>query len=92
HILYGPWHPLFLAKFGATLDHISGGRWGVNVVTGFDPGEARMFGKPQIEHDLRYEMADEFTGLMEELWAATGNVSREGRHWKLEEAFVSPRP
>lgn len=92
HILYGPWHPLFLAKFGATLDHISGGRWGVNVVTGFDPGEARMFGKPQIEHDQRYEMADEFTGLMEELWSATGNVTREGRHWKLDEAFVSPRP
>ena len=28
HVLFGPWHPLHLAKFGATLDHISGGRWG----------------------------------------------------------------
>ena len=43
HVLFGPWHPLHLAKFGATLDHISGGRWGINVVTGYDPREARMF-------------------------------------------------
>jgi len=30
HVLFGPWHPLHLAKFGATIDHISGGRWGIN--------------------------------------------------------------
>ena len=44
HVLFGPWHPLHLAKFGATIDHISGGRWGINVVTGYAPSEARMFG------------------------------------------------
>jgi FMNH2-dependent dimethyl sulfone monooxygenase len=32
HVLYGPWHPLHFAKFCATLDHISKGRWGINVV------------------------------------------------------------
>jgi len=35
HVLYGSWHPLYLAKFAATVDHISGGRWGLNVVTLF---------------------------------------------------------
>ena len=34
HVLYGPLHPLHIAKYGATLDHISKGRWGINVVTG----------------------------------------------------------
>ena len=43
HVLYA-WHPLHLAKFGAALDHISGGRWGINVVTGYKPSEYRMFG------------------------------------------------
>ena len=43
------------AKFGATIDHISGGRWGINVVTGYSPKEARMFGGKHIEHDRRYE-------------------------------------
>jgi FMNH2-dependent dimethyl sulfone monooxygenase len=43
HILYGSWHPLYLAKFGATIDHISHGRWGLNVVTGFVPSEAHVW-------------------------------------------------
>ena len=55
HVLFGPWHPLQLAKFGATIDHISGGRWGINVVTGYAPREARMFGGEHIEHNSRYE-------------------------------------
>ena len=63
HVLFGPWHPLHIAKFGATIDHISGGRWGINVVTGYSPREARMFGGQHIEHDRRYEMAEEFTDI-----------------------------
>src|SRR5262249_48574212 len=67
HILYG-WHPLHLAKFAASLDHMSGGRWGLNVVTGYKKSEYAMFGLDQIPHDLRYEMADEFTDFMRRLW------------------------
>lgn len=92
HVLYGPWHPLHLAKFAATLDHISGGRFGINMVTGYAPREPRMFGTTQIEHDERYARADEFIGIVERLWSSTENVTIDGRYWKLEEAFVSPRP
>ncbi|RYF50282.1 MAG: LLM class flavin-dependent oxidoreductase, partial [Comamonadaceae bacterium] len=56
HVLYG-WHPVHLAKYGACIDHISGGRWGLNVVTGYKPSEYRMFGLDPIEHELRYSMA-----------------------------------
>jgi FMNH2-dependent dimethyl sulfone monooxygenase len=92
HVLYGPWHPLYLAKLGATIDHISNGRWGLNVVTGFVPSEARMFGNEQIDHDQRYAMAEEFTELMQALWASQENVSREGQYWRLIDAFVTPKP
>lgn len=92
HVLYGSWHPLYLAKFGATIDHISGGRWGLNVVTGFVPSEARMFGNEQIAHDTRYEMAGEFTDLMEALWASSENLTMAGQHWKLIDAYVTPKP
>jgi dimethylsulfone monooxygenase len=92
HILYGPWHPLHLAKFAASLDHISNGRFGVNVVTGYAPREPRMFGAAQIEHDERYLRADEFTDILKRLWAATDNVSYAGRYWRLEDAYVTPRP
>ncbi|KAF1042670.1 MAG: Pyrimidine monooxygenase RutA [Herbaspirillum frisingense] len=92
HVLYGPWHPLHLAKFGATLDHISGGRWGINMVTGHIRTEAEMFGQVAQEHDLRYQMADEFVGIAKRLWSDDENLTLEGRFWKLKDAFVSPKP
>jgi FMNH2-dependent dimethyl sulfone monooxygenase len=92
HVLYGPWHPLHLAKFGATLDHISGGRWGVNVVTGYAAREPRMFGMTRPEHDLRYAMSDEFVDIMKNLWHDDHNLDFTGQWWKLEDAYVSPRP
>ena len=91
HILYA-WHPLHLAKFGAALDHISGGRWGINVVTGYKPSEYRMFGLDTIDHDLRYDMADEFTTILERLWDEDEDLTFDGRFWKTEKAFLAPKP
>jgi FMNH2-dependent dimethyl sulfone monooxygenase len=92
HVLYGPWHPLHFAKFGATLDHISKGRWGVNVVTGHRTVEHEMFGWPQIEHDRRYELADEFLAVVQHLWAADENSSYTGESWQMKGAYVTPKP
>jgi FMNH2-dependent dimethyl sulfone monooxygenase len=92
HVLFGPWHPLHLAKFGATIDHISGGRWGINVVTGYAPSEARMFGGRQIEHDRRYEMAAEFTDILNRLWGEAEDLTLQGKFWSVEKAFVTPKP
>ena len=92
HVLYGPWHPMHLAKFGATLDHISGGRWGANIVTGHIPREARMFGQVRPEHSKRYEMADVFMTRLKELWAATENMTVDGPYWSMENAFCTPKP
>jgi FMNH2-dependent dimethyl sulfone monooxygenase len=91
HILYG-WHPLHLAKLGATIDNMSNGRWGLNVVTGYKQSEFEMFGLEPIEHDLRYDMADEFTTIMERLWQEDEELTFEGRFWKTKSAFVSPKP
>ncbi|HEY0123699.1 MAG TPA: LLM class flavin-dependent oxidoreductase [Rhizobium sp.] len=93
HVLYGPWHPLHLAKFGATLDHITGGRWGINVVTGHRAVEHEMFGWPRIEHDKRYDLAAEFLEVVQRLWSDTENFSYEGESsWKLGGGFVTPKP
>ena len=93
HVLYGPWHPLHLAKFGATLDHISGGRWGINVVTGHRAVEHEMFGWDRIEHDRRYELAAEFIEVLQRLWTDTENFSFKGQSsWTLGGAFVTPKP
>ncbi|MDO9712878.1 LLM class flavin-dependent oxidoreductase [Paracraurococcus lichenis] len=92
HVLYGPWHPLHFAKYTATLDHISGGRSGVNIVTGHRAVEHEAFGWPRIDHDRRYELAAEFVDVVQRLWAAEENLSYEGARWSLREAFVTPKP
>ena len=91
HVLYGPWHPMHLAKFGATLDHISGGRWGANIVTGHIPREAAMFGMVRPDHERRYEMADVFTTRLRQLWSATENLTVDGPFWSMKDAFVTPK-
>ncbi|TDZ35064.1 FMNH(2)-dependent dimethylsulfone monooxygenase [Colletotrichum spinosum] len=94
HVLYGPLHPLHVAKYGATLDHIAKGRWGINVVTGHRAVEHEMFGRQRIEHDERYQMAGELFDVVHSLWGETENVSYRGRvsPWRLENAWVTPKP
>ena len=91
HVLYG-WHPLHLAKFGATLDHMTGGRWGLNLVTGFRPNEIDMFGLDPIPRDERYVRAAEFTEIMDQLWRSETDVTFEGDYWSVKDAYVSPKP
>jgi FMNH2-dependent dimethyl sulfone monooxygenase len=91
HILYG-WHPLHLAKFAATIDNMSQGRWGLNVVTGYKKSEFEMFGLAPIEHDHRYVMADEFTTIMKRLWQEDEDLTFAGKFWSMKGAFVAPKP
>ena len=91
HVLYGL-HPLHVAKYGAVIDHMSGGRWGINVVTGYKEKEPRMFGLEPIGRDERYERASEFTELMKLLWTRDENLDFDGRWWSTGQAFVAPKP
>lgn len=93
HVLYGPLHPLHLAKWGATLDHISGGRWGINVVTGHRAVEHEMFGWGRLDHDRRYALAAEFLEVVQRLWGDGENFSFQGESsWRLGGGYVSPKP
>lgn len=91
HVLYS-WHPLHLAKLGATMDHMTGGRWGLNLVTGFRPNEIDMFGLDPIPRDERYVRAAEFTDMLDALWRAEEDISWSGDYWSLKDAYVSPKP
>ena len=63
-------YPPFLgARLGATLDHITEGRVGLNIVTASGHRAAQNYGLDQhIEHDMRYEMADEWMQVADLLW------------------------
>jgi long-chain alkane monooxygenase len=61
--------PYQVARLMMTLDHLSGGRAGWNVVTGSNDRAAQNFGHDgQPQHDVRYDMADEFVAAVRELW------------------------
>src|SRR5262249_27021709 len=61
--------PYHVARKFASLDHLSGGRAGWNVVTSFTDGEARNFGRDRNpDHADRYERAREFVTVVRGLW------------------------
>ncbi len=92
HVTY-KFHPLHIAKLGATIDVVSKGRWGLNVVTGSsNRRENLMFGQQPLDHDLAYDMADEFVTLMKWLWASDEPIDFEGEFYQSFDAVVRPRP
>jgi FMN-dependent oxidoreductase (nitrilotriacetate monooxygenase family) len=63
---YPPFH---VARTFATLDHLSGGRAAWNVVTSVNDGEAQNYGvEHHLDHDARYDRADEFLEATTGLW------------------------
>ena len=62
-------HPYILARRFSTLDHLTGGRIGWNIVTGYLNSAAKGVGLPQQpEHDTRYEIAEEYMQIVYKLW------------------------
>ena len=63
------YHPFLAARLGVTLDHLTEGRAGFNVVTSVSHRVAQNFGlEKMIDHDLRYEMAGEWMDACTALW------------------------
>jgi long-chain alkane monooxygenase len=63
------YHPYLAARLGVTLDHLTKGRVGLNVVTSVSHRVAQNFGLDKhIDHDLRYEMATEWMDACTALW------------------------
>lgn len=60
--------PFTIARQFASLDLISGGRAGWNAVTSPLEGSGRNYGRPHPEHELRYEIADEYLDVIKGLW------------------------
>lgn len=84
--------PYNLARYIASIDRISGGRVGWNVVTTSDAPSAANFGRDLPLHDTRYDIADEYLQVVQALWdswedgaviadAATGQyIDKAKRH------------
>ena len=58
-----------LPGLGAIIDHVSGGRFGMNLVAGWNELEFGMFGIEQQPHDDRYAAAAEWLDIIERRWS-----------------------
>jgi alkanesulfonate monooxygenase SsuD/methylene tetrahydromethanopterin reductase-like flavin-dependent oxidoreductase (luciferase family) len=87
-------HPVVAAKLMTTVDHVTNGRFGVNVVCGggFFTREAPMFGAPRLEHDLAYEYAAEWLDVCRRLWTSDAEFDYDGRFFQLRGLFHEPKP
>jgi alkanesulfonate monooxygenase SsuD/methylene tetrahydromethanopterin reductase-like flavin-dependent oxidoreductase (luciferase family) len=84
-------HPLFAAKQAATIDNISHGRFGLNVVCGWFRPEIEMFGIEQREHDDRYRMADEWLRCIKRAWTEQ-DFDHTGEFYRIKGGFLLPKP
>jgi len=85
-------HPVLAAKMVATADHVSGGRFGLNIVAGWYTQELSMFGLQQKEHDERYEVADEWAQVCKQLWTVPGERDFHGRYFDVPAGVLEPKP
>ena len=90
-ILPGPWNPAVVAKQIATIDHISGGRIGINVVSGWFKGEFQAIGEPWLEHDERYRRSNEFIRALKGIWTQD-HFTFKGDFYRFNDYTLSPKP
>ena len=85
-------HPVLAAKQAVTIDHIANGRFGFNVVAGWNSHEVAMFSKTQLAHAERYAYADEWMDLIKQLWQTSGSFDFSGRHFSAPGCYAEPKP
>ena len=85
-------HPVFAAKALVTVDHVSGGRAGLNIVAGWNQGEFDMFGHALAEHDRRYEQGLEWFEVMNRIFTSKERFDHDGEFYKLTGVIGKPQP
>jgi alkanesulfonate monooxygenase SsuD/methylene tetrahydromethanopterin reductase-like flavin-dependent oxidoreductase (luciferase family) len=85
-------HPIVAAKQSAAIDHISGGRFTLNIVTGWVQPEIEMFGQPMLSHEDRYACAEEWLGIVKRLWTQDESFDHAGRFFKIAKGYLEPKP
>ena len=85
--------PAMVARMATTIDSISGGRFGVNIVSGWQSAEYAQMGLwPGDEYfGYRYEYSSEYVQVMKELWDK-GESNFKGKHFTMENCQMKPTP
>jgi alkanesulfonate monooxygenase SsuD/methylene tetrahydromethanopterin reductase-like flavin-dependent oxidoreductase (luciferase family) len=85
-------HPIIAAKQFVTADHVSQGRFGLNIVVGWNEDEFQMFGVTQREHDARYDYAQDWIDAVKLAWGPGEDFDFDGKYIKLKKIRAKPKP
>jgi len=85
-------NPVFAAKQMVTADHIGQGRFGLNIVSGWNPLEFGSMGVDLRDHDDRYAYTREWLSIVEKVWAEREAFDYDGTFFKLKDVLGKPKP
>ena len=85
--------PAILARMAVTIDDIAPGRFGINIVSGWNQSEYTQMGLwPGDDfYDYRYDYSTEYVTILKELWS-TGHSDFKGKYFQMEDCQVKPLP
>jgi dimethylsulfone monooxygenase len=83
---------LIAAKEFVTADHIGEGRFGLNLVCGWNEGEFEMFGATLRDHEARYEYAQEWLDIVKLAWSPQTDFDFTGQYFALKGVRAKPKP
>jgi alkanesulfonate monooxygenase SsuD/methylene tetrahydromethanopterin reductase-like flavin-dependent oxidoreductase (luciferase family) len=84
--------PLIAAKEFVTADHIGAGRFGLNLVCGWNEGEFEMFGATLRDHEARYAYAQEWLDVVKLAWSPGEDFDFAGEFFNLKGVRAKPKP
>jgi alkanesulfonate monooxygenase SsuD/methylene tetrahydromethanopterin reductase-like flavin-dependent oxidoreductase (luciferase family) len=85
-------HPVIAAKEMVTADHIGEGRFGLNIVVGWNEDEFDMFGVKQREHDERYVYAQEWIDALKLIWSDKEDFDIVSEYFNMKGIEAKPKP
>jgi len=84
--------PIFAAKQMVTADHIGKGRFGLNMVYGWNAGEHAMFGVDLRPQEERYDFTEEWVTILKRVWSEDEPFDFKGKYFDLEGVLLKPKP
>ncbi|HEX8917705.1 MAG TPA: LLM class flavin-dependent oxidoreductase [Chloroflexota bacterium] len=84
-------NPALLAKMGATLQYLTGGRFILGIGAGWHAEEQRAYGYEVVRPRQRVTQLEEAIEIIRKLWTG-GPVTYRGTHYRIEDAYCLPRP
>lgn len=85
--------PAILARMAVTIDDIAPGRFGINIVSGWNRSEYAQMGLwPGDDfYDYRYDYSTEYVTILKELWE-TGRSDFKGKYFQMDDCRLKPLP